>query len=249
MSKSISLVIVDTNTPTLAKFSIEKTLQSIDCKEVITFSSNPIIDGAKFIPIKQQINLYDYSELMLKHLWAHVETDYVITIQWDGMAVNRHLWIDNFFNYDYIGAIWPWPIQGQHMGNGGFSFRSKKLIDALRDTEIKLGSQLTGQNEDIAICVEFRKLLSEKYNINYAPIDIARKFSTENEWISPTFGFHGLWNIPRLLNRKDIEFIIYNINDRFWKDASKTQSLVNTLVTEQYHDLAEYCINKFRNKI
>lgn len=245
--KDITLIIVDNSNHELAKFAIEKTLSTIPCKEVITFSDRPIIEGAKFIPIKGKIDLYDYSTIMVKHLWLHVETEYALTIQWDGMAVNRNLWTDDFYNYDYIGAIWPWPIQGIQMGNGGFSFRSRKLIDALRDTEIQIGTPLSGQNEDIAIAVEYRKLLTEKYGINYAPLDLARRFSTENEWLGLTFGFHGLWNIPRFLPRNEVEYIIDSIPDYYWKDPSKTQSLINTLVEQDYRDLAYKVYNKFQS--
>lgn len=245
--KDLTLVIVDNSNHDLAKFSIEKTLETIDCKEVITFSDRTIISGAKFIPIKNKINLYDYSTIMVKHLWLHIDTDYVLTIQWDGMAVNKNLWDDAFLNYDYIGAIWPWPIQGINMGNGGFSLRSRKLINALRDVDIKLGTEISGQNEDIAIAVEYRKLLIEKYNINYAPADLARKFSTENEWLGPTFGFHGLWNISRFLPKHEIQFIIDNIPNYYWKDLSKTKSLINTLLERNYKDLAHLVYNKFQS--
>lgn len=242
--KDITLVIVDNSNHDLAKFAIEKTLQAVDCKEVVTFSDRPIISGAKFIPIVNKINLHDYSTVMVKHLWLHVDTEYVLTIQWDGMAVHRHIWDDIFLKYDYIGAIWPWPINGINMGNGGFSLRSRKLLNALRDTDVKLGTELSGQNEDVAIAVEYRKLLMEKYGINYAPADIARRFSTENEWLGPAFGFHGFWNIPRFLSRTDVEKLIFTVNDRYWSDASKANQMIQSLLEQGYEDLAKHCYDK-----
>jgi hypothetical protein len=242
--KDISLLIVDNCCPSLAKFAVEKTLETINCKEIITFSDRPIIDGAKFIPIKKKINIRDYSEIMIKHLWLHVDTEFALTIQWDGMAVNKHLWSDCFFNYDYIGAVWLQPIQGQVMGNGGFSLRSRKLFDALRDVDIKLGTQISGQAEDLAIAVEYRNLLESKYNIKYAPPDIARQFSTEHEWIRPTFGFHGLWNIPRFLSKADIEIITENIPNFYWNHPEKTQSLLASLVEHGYIDIAREIISR-----
>jgi hypothetical protein len=244
MSKDITVVIVDTASHTLAKFAIEQTLKAIPCKEVITFSDRSIIDGAKFVPIRQQINLYDYSEIVLKQLWPHVETEYVLIIQWDGMAVNPTMWTDEFLKYDYIGSIWPWPQQGINMGNGGFSLRSSRLIDACRDTEVKLGG-FAGQNEDIAICVEHRKLLQDKYNIKYAPAELAQQFAVENEWLgTKTFGFHGMWNIPRFLPEADIRYVIDNMPIRFWKDLSKVQPLLNILVEQYYDNIAQEVYNK-----
>lgn len=243
MSKDITLVIVDNKSYDLAKFSIDQTLQAIDCKNILTFSNKPIFDGATFVPISETISLYDYSEIILKQLSNYIETDYVLVIQWDGMAVNPNMWDDNFLKFDYIGAIWPWPIKGEQIGNGGFSFRSRRLIEACQDNEIKLGGY-SDQNEDIAICVEYKKMLESKYGINFANLDIARKFSTENEWISPTFGFHGIWNTPRFLNEKQLDFVINHLPEYFWNDASKVQSLINVLVEEEYDNLAVEVYNK-----
>jgi len=243
MTKNISVVIVDNINHELSKFAIEKTLETIDCCEVLTFSDRPIISGATFIPIKKQINLYDYSQFILKNLWAHVETDHILIIQWDGMATTSNLWDDDFLKYDYVGAIWPWPQQGINMGNGGFSLRSRKLIESLRDSKINLGP-ISGQNEDIAICVEHRDFLQNQYGIKYAPDNVARQFSTENEWLGKSFGFHGIWNAPRFLSELEVEYIINNIKPHFWADTSKVIALVNSLNKYNLPYLAELCINK-----
>ncbi len=236
MSKNITLFIVDNRNHDLAKFAIEKTLENIDCREIITYSDRPIIEGAKHVPLRKEINLYDYSSIVLKQLWSHVETDHVLVIQYDGMAIRGDLWDDSWLKYDYIGAIWPWPIKGQNMGNGGFSLRSKKLLDACRDNQIQLGGE-SGQNEDTAICVEFRSLLEEKYGIQYAPKDVASKFSTENYFQGPSFGFHGLWNAAKFMDKKDVEYIMNHIQDYTWKDASKTQVWIKMLIERGFDDL------------
>lgn len=246
VSKDISLVIVDTASHTLAKFSIEQTLKTIDCKEVLVFSDREIIQGAKHIPIRPDIDLFDYSEIMLKHLWLHVETAHALVIQWDGMAVNQDLWTDDFLKYDYIGSIWPWPQQGIEMGNGGFSLRSRKLIEALRDDDIQLGG-ISGQNEDIAICVEYRNMLQEQYGIEYAPSNVARQFATENEWLGPTFGFHGPWNIPRFFKEADIRYVIEHLPTRFWKDQSKVNAFAQTLHEQGFNYLLDLCSEKLNS--
>ena len=86
------------------------------------------------IPIN---NMKDYARYMIYHLHEHVVTDFVLTIQHDGFILNPDAWRDDFFDYDYIGAPWPWREQGfvtpfgEHIavGNGGFSLRSKKLTE------------------------------------------------------------------------------------------------------------------------
>jgi hypothetical protein len=248
MPEDITLVIVDNTNYDLAKFSIEQTLAVVDCKEVLTFSNKEIIKGSKLVPIRSSIDLYDYSEIILKQLWTHIETEHALIIQWDGMAVNRQLWNDDFLNYDYIGAIWPWPINGISMGNGGFSLRSRKLIEACRDTQIALGTEISGQNEDIAICVEYRQLLTEDYDIKYAPMELARQFSTENEWINPTFGFHGIWNAPKMLNTQQLEYVIDHMPLHLWKNPSKYNMLLNNLNSAGYIDLLSKSIEKIKKE-
>lgn len=205
MPKDITLVIVDNYCHKLAKFSIEKTLQNIDCKEVITFSDKEIINGAKLVPIKKSITVYDYSQIMLKHLWLHVETEHALVIQWDGMAVDKNQWDDEYLKYDYIGSPWG----DNQIGNGGFSLRSKRLIDTLRDQQIRLGGD-SGELEDVAICKEFRNLLETK-GIRYAPVELANKFSVEHRYVCPTFGFHGIWNAARYFDINDLRFISENM--------------------------------------
>lgn len=248
MNKDITLVIVDTINHNLAKFSIEQTLKAVPCKDILTFSNKEIISGARLVPIKRQIDLYDYSEIILKQLWTYVETEHVLITQWDGMAVNENLWTDEFLEYDYIGAIWPWPIQNQTMGNGGFSLRSRRLIEACRDPQVYLGD-FAGQNEDIAICVEFRKFLMNEYQIKYAPENIARKFSVENEWLNQqAFGFHGIWNVPRFLDYSGTKFVIDNLPDYIWKDSTKYAQLLNNLDQQIYKDLVELILEKIKKE-
>ena len=247
MSKSITLVIVDTVNHDLARFSIEKTLSTVDCRDVITFSDRLIIEGAKFIPIRKQISLYDYSEIMTKQLWTYIETDYVLTIQWDGMAVNADLWDEDFLNYDYIGALWKWPTNNQVVGNGGFSLRSRTLIESLRDTRVQLGTPMSGQNEDVAISAEYRNLMESKYGIKYATPNVAAKFSTENVWAGRSFGFHGLWNLPRFLSKTEIEYVINHLPKYYWADRSKIQSLARSLSENGYQSLAEDLITNRNN--
>jgi hypothetical protein len=208
MTKDITIVIVDNQCHNLAKFAIEKTLQQISCKEVITFSDQEIISGAKLIPIKKSINVYDYSQIMLKHLWLHIETEHALIIQWDGMAVDKNQWDDEYLNYDYIGSAWG---DGQ-VGNGGFSLRSRKLLDALRNNEIQ------GGVEDSVICKDYKQLL-EKNGIKFAHTKLANKFAMEHAYTQPTFGFHGIWNAARYFNNADLKFISEN-----WPDYINTSS-------------------------
>jgi hypothetical protein len=112
-------------------------------------------------------------------------------------------------NYDYIGARW-----GDGMvGNGGFCLRSRKLYNAMIDLGMKnLTTDYsehmndmscyvidnTGTKwipEDNIICKIHRSVLEKKYNIKFAPPELADRFSIEHNysspWLGQSLGFHG----------------------------------------------------------
>jgi hypothetical protein len=151
-----------------------------------------------------------YSHYMIYNLQNHINTEYCITVQHDGYILRPEKWTDEFFNWDYIGA--PWPInpnayitpfgENIRVGNGGFSFRSKKLLEVPNHInipfEVNIGNfykhmNANSFNEDGNICVHNRHLY-EYMGCKFAPIEIAAKFSQEIQTyetknIEP-FGFH-----------------------------------------------------------
>jgi tetratricopeptide (TPR) repeat protein len=132
-----------------------------------------------------------YSNFVVKQLRGHIGTPHVLLIQWDGYIVNPSAWADEFLQYDYIGAPWGWYKDAYRVGNGGFSLRSKRLLDALADPEI-----MAIDPEDEAICRRYRPLLEERYGIRFAPEEVAARFSFETTYTREMpFGFHGLYNM------------------------------------------------------
>jgi hypothetical protein len=78
------------------------------------------------------------------------------------------------------------------VGNGGFSPRSKKLLDLVASWSIP-----ENVIEDDYICRQVRSDLEEA-GIKFAPESVADKFSYEREQPKgKTFGFHGLVNLWR----------------------------------------------------
>ena len=140
----------------------------------------------------------DYSRFMLRDLASHISTKHALCIQWDGFVLNGAAWDTAFLEYDYIGAPWPQFTDGHNVGNGGFSLRSRRLIEACRDLPFD------GQEaEDIVIARRFRKQL-EQNGFRFAPETVARAFAYERT--KPTgseFGFHGVFNLVRYLSAAD----------------------------------------------
>lgn len=140
----------------------------------------------------------DYSRFMIRELGSHLSSDHALIVQWDSFIVDTTAWDPAFLDYDYIGA--PWPGKTQPVGNGGFSLRSRKLLTALQDSDI---TEIFP--EDQAICEHYHKLLSQRYGIRFAPLEVARRFAFELEAPQErTFGFHGLFNFHRTLSEAEL---------------------------------------------
>jgi hypothetical protein len=109
------------------------------------------------------------------------------------------LWQERFLEFDYIGAPWP-TKEGLLVGNGGFSLRSKKLLNALQDEAI-----LPKHPEDQCICLENRIYLENTHDIAFAPGELAEEFAFELEKPNfDCFGFHAVCNLPLVLSKTDL---------------------------------------------
>lgn len=193
--------------------SLIEIFEKINCKlkfdkyKILTSDHNltfhPFIQIIK-IP---KLNYATFNYFCVKQLNNYVDTKYVLTIQTDGYIVNYDKWNDIYFDYDYIGAPWykdgepySWVKEGGDkviVGNGGFSFRSKKLLQLLCDLDDSFIVPYInrGFNEDVIICYVLNDLLRSK-NIFFAPLSVAATFSLETKsskfsLIDSVFGFHG----------------------------------------------------------
>lgn len=140
----------------------------------------------------------DYSRFVLEELGDHITTSHALCVQWDGFVLCGEAWEASFLDYDYIGAPWPHFRDAHNVGNGGFSLRSRRLLEAYKEMPSD-----RSQLEDILICREWRPQLEQR-GIRFAPESVARRFSYERT--APTgheFGFHGAFNLVRLLPAAD----------------------------------------------
>ena len=153
---------------------------------------DPEIKGVSHTRIKE-FGISDYSRFCLHHLSDWVNSEFCLIFQDDGFILNPSLWNDSFYEYDYIGSPWPlyigWPVEGQQVGNGGFSLRSKRLLEFT-----KTFTGHTTENEDTYIISAKRKDIEDE-GLKIAPLEIARLFSIENSLdsehrLDTCFGFH-----------------------------------------------------------
>lgn len=194
----VTLFTADCINPQLALESLLISSEKINFGKVILFSdTKPYLlpKFVEYIKIPKIKSLIEYSNFMLVDLNKFITTNFCLNVHADGFIHNPHLWNNEFKNWDYIGAPWPLNLhfvdEKTRVGNGGVSFRSKKL---LQETS-KYG--YVNMHEDHFICQTIRDNLKSK-NIRIAPLKLAKIFSFELECddlkINPKidcFAFHG----------------------------------------------------------
>lgn len=231
---TIGITCIDSHTYQPTLYALNRTIDTLKDKvEISTIYWFSDIDfpietniNVKWIKIPKFTDFQEqYSYITLKLCPEICTDDFNLIIHADGYAVNSDAWTDEFFEYDYIGAMW----EDGEMGNGGFCLRSKKLYDTVKALDIpyKLSSLTIDQinkkgfytiqdglirvPEDVILCRIYKTEL-EKNGIKFAPYQIADRFSIEchtdpcpwtgysNLWLGKSLGFHGKWGIRSFYN-------------------------------------------------
>lgn len=179
--------------------AIHRSMAEVEFGATLWFSDQAppayIADRVEWREIARLNSRSAYSHFMLYDLPRHIATSHALCVQWDGFVLDAAAWSPDFLDYDYIGAPWPHFDDAHVVGNGGFSLRSSKLLQAVaalvRDVD---------EAEDIAICRTWRSALEQRAGIRFALPEIASRFAYER--CSPSeksFGFHGVFNLVDLL--------------------------------------------------
>lgn len=184
---NITLVVIDCVEPNRAIDAINICKNYANFKEV-KFFTHFNLEYNEIINIPKLNKIEEYSNFVLKYLNNFIYTDYVLIAQWDGFILNPEAWTNGFLDFDYIGA--PWVMRGRVVGNGGFSLRSKKLLSDVSNILTKYDFKVT-MPEDFIISGYLKETLIKNFNIKFAPIELADKFSVEDigKWTGQ-FGFH-----------------------------------------------------------
>jgi hypothetical protein len=115
--------------------------------------------------------------------WNLVKGEKILTFQTDTLLLRNG--VDEFIEYDYIGAPWTKPKENRFVGNGGLSLRTKKTMLDISENH----KDYEPRWEDIF----FVKWLED----NHLPdIETAMRFSVENIFHPRPFGLHNPINIP-----------------------------------------------------
>jgi len=199
----------DLNTVRALKYSMNG-IKYKDIKYITSGDYTPNFCKKISIP---KLTWNDYNKFCLTDLKNYIDTEFVLLIQSDGFVINPDKWCSTFLSYDYLGAPWPmsnlkhniprFPLVLQEclrtqkihqIGNGGFTLRSKKLLEA---TAKLYKDEYYGIPEDLVISNLMRDAL-ETIGLKFTnDLEYAGKFSCEAKnidgmYLSPenSFGFH-----------------------------------------------------------
>lgn len=220
IADQVTLCCVDTEHHALSAAALRR------CNELMPFAKTIFVtDRADFVApewelhrIKTLSDYEEYNKFMLKNLYFHTETDFLLSVQFDGFVVNPAAWTDEFLEYDYIGAPWPCSWKEYAVGTGGFSLRSKKLMKALQDDRIALPQFSIA--EDLCFCRTYRSYLQVHYGIRFAPVEVAERFCYESgDFVPDTFGFHGLVRLADYYVGDAAPFMIDNLKRYLMRKA------------------------------
>lgn len=191
----MSITLININPQNVIEEGIKPLLYSsknMDFEKILLLTPEKPVDLPEKIEWKRipAMSITGYNQFMIKYLTQYIDTDFCLIIQGDGFVLHPENWDERFLKYDYIGA--PWRniphYSGVRVGNGGFSLRSKKFLEACKYITP------SGFNEDHELCITHRAYLSKL--IKFAPVELAVKFSKEFDIEIPItyeqcFGFHG----------------------------------------------------------
>jgi hypothetical protein len=218
---NLGVVIADTLPDKRApRFAVERTLRELPIRDCLVIADSCFVDGARHVEIPPLGGIAAYNALMLDDLADHLECDAYLVIQWDGFVLDGRRWQDDFLAQDYIGA--PWVHRGGAVGAGGFSLRSRRLVETVRDLRRLRGSRDVDTAEDVQICVTYRRAL-EAATLRIAPAAVAARFAferaadplvREHGAIPDTLGFHGVFNLPLVLPEHEILALLDSIVPR-----------------------------------
>lgn len=164
-------------------------------------------DLKKYVNRIQMINLNvdnltiaDYNQLLISEkFYEYIPTEIFLIFQTDTIICeNQKTIINNFLQYDYVGAPWIWNSNLKDTdktgGNGGLSLRKKsKMLEIIRNCKYN------NENEDGYFsnsCLN---------NLNLPTFQEAKQFSVETVFNEKSFGVHKPWHYMSPESLKIIE--------------------------------------------
>lgn len=159
-------------------------------------------EGIQFGQCSEMKSIHDYDAVSFLEMGWHVETSHMLLIQDHAQILHPELWDDSWLNYDWVSA--PWPPRPEfisvstnemvRVGNGGFRLTSQKMMRLPKMLNLPVVEDRGWTADDGLFCSYYRKTFLDN-GIKYAPVEVAAKFSYENDveenlHITKFFGHH-----------------------------------------------------------
>jgi hypothetical protein len=106
------------------------------CKSMVDFGAVKLLssipsDYEYRVRIQPLNSLIAYSVFMLTRFHEYINTPNVLIVQRDGWILNPESFDPNWLDLDFIGPIY---MQNDRVGSGGFSLRSKRIMQEVSKT-------------------------------------------------------------------------------------------------------------------
>lgn len=189
----LTLVCVDCIDVERARLAIERSLEEITPDQVLLLTSLPC-SLPYAVTIEPILSIEEYSRFVVMSLHRYIATDLVLIVQHDGWIMNGLAWSEHWREFDYVGGVAPWTEPGPDGkgGNGGFSLRSKRLLQA--------GGSLVHHvfgchPEDVFFsgsgqAKRSRRAEFEAMGMKFAPRSVQERFCKEKTDWAGEFGHH-----------------------------------------------------------
>jgi hypothetical protein len=200
---TVDLVAMDGIGGRLSK-ALAKTLSEVRFRRVLVWSPEwsgigtlPSPSGETPALLHEWRSDYEgWNRFMVRELWKFIPDGHCLFIHEDGYVLNGAAWTDEFLEYDYLGAPW-WYGDRFNVGNGGFSLRSKKYLEASN----VVGKDWPCYAPEDHLLIRVHGAEMEAQGVRFGPENLAGRFSREGGWgggYQGGFGFHGFGtpNLP-----------------------------------------------------
>jgi len=151
------------------------------------------------------LNIDEYSQLFYKStLYDNIPTETFLIFQTDSIICSKHKdLINNFLDYDYVGA--PWWDGG--VGNGGLSLRKKsKMLEVLENCKDNLFIEDANRFEyEDRVFSNGSEYCKPFIDMNIPSIESAKDFSIETMYNSKSFGIHKAYHFLKNPEKNELE--------------------------------------------
>jgi hypothetical protein len=135
LKDDVTLIAIDTINAARARRVLRLCAATLPFTHIKFITSLPG-NGSWYTPIPYEtlngsMILNAYSDFCIRHLWKYFDTSHCLIVQHDGWIENPAAWRDEWLEWDYIGCVADWssPGAGGKGGCGGFSLRSRRLME------------------------------------------------------------------------------------------------------------------------